>query len=94
MRPDSLSVAMPAGTVTEKTRPSRATGRALDQLGFRVRWVLIEAPGRGRDVETPPADTVVISVLGPEGEWTDVDPDIDTLMVEIAAPAVADELGH
>jgi hypothetical protein len=56
--------------------------------------VLIEAPGRGRDVETPPADTVVISVLGPEGEWTDVDPDIDTLMVEIAAPAVADELGH
>jgi hypothetical protein len=36
----------------------------------------------------------VISVLGPDGEWTDIDPAIDTLMVEIATPAVAQELGH
>ena len=71
-----------------------ATGRALEQLGFSVHWVFIEAPGLGHDVDTPPPGTVVVSVLGPHGEWTDIDPAIDTLMVEIATPAVAQELGH
>lgn len=71
-----------------------ATGQALRSLGFDVRWVLIEGAGRGHDVPTPPPDTVVISVLGPNGEWTSIDPATDTLMVEVASPAVADELGH
>lgn len=71
-----------------------ATGQALEALGFQVRWVLIEGPGDGHDVEAPPSGTVVISVLGPEGQWTDIDPAIDTLMVEIATPEVAAELGH
>jgi hypothetical protein len=71
-----------------------ATEQALEQLGFGVRWVLIEAPGRGRDVDAPPPGTVVISVLGPRGEWTDIEPTADTLMVEVAAPAVAEQLDH
>ena len=71
-----------------------ATGQALEQLGFAVHWVLIEAPGEGHDVETPPPGTVVISVAGPNGEWDSIDPKIDTLMVEVAAPATAAALGH
>jgi hypothetical protein len=71
-----------------------ATGEALEQLGFQIHWVLIEAPGQGHDVDGPPPGTVAISVLGPNGEWTDIDPTIDTLMIELATPAVADALGH
>ena len=71
-----------------------ATGEALEALGFTIRWVLIEAPGQGHDVEAPPPGTVVISVLGPNGEWDSIDPTIDTLMVELASPATADVLGH
>lgn len=71
-----------------------ATGQALEQLGFQVHWVFIEAPGQGYDVDAPPPGTIAISVLGPNGEWTDIDPTIDTLMVELAPPAVAQDLGH
>jgi hypothetical protein len=71
-----------------------ATGRALERLGFRIRWDLIEAPGFGYGVEAPPAGTVVISVLGPDGQWTDIEPTTDTLTVEVASPEVAEELGH
>lgn len=42
----------------------------------------------------PPAGTVIVSVLGPRGQMTDLDLRTDTLMVEIAAPAVAERLGH
>jgi hypothetical protein len=71
-----------------------ATGRALERLGFRVDWVLIEGAGVGHDVDTPPSGTVVLSVLGPEGQWTGIDPATDTLMVELASLQVARELGH
>lgn len=71
-----------------------ATGRALERLGFQVDWVVIEGAGVGHDVDTPPAGTTVLSVLGPEGQWTGIDPATDTLMVELASPQVARDLGH
>lgn len=72
-----------------------ATGEALGALGFQVEWVLIEAAGEGHGVETPPPGTVVVSVLGPNGEWnSNIDPSTDTLMVELASPDVAEDLGH
>jgi hypothetical protein len=71
-----------------------ATGQALERLGFRIRWSLIEAPGVDRDIDAPPDGTRVLSVLGPNGQWTDIDPSTDTLMVEVATPDVIDDLGH
>lgn len=71
-----------------------ATGRALEQLGFHVEWTQILAPGTGRSVDDPPPGTVVISVLGPEGQWYNVDPSTDTLSVEVGSPETAAELGH
>jgi hypothetical protein len=38
---------------------------------------------------------VVVSVLGPNGEWDSIDPFIDTLMVEVMTSREArEQLGH
>lgn len=80
-------------SVTDSDDPV-ATGEALKGLGFKVRWVHITGPGEGGDVASPPPGTVVLSILGPNGEWDDIDPTVDTLMVEVATPEVAASLGH
>jgi hypothetical protein len=72
----------------------RATDRALAQLGFEVEWTLIEAPGSGHRVLSPPARTIVISVLGPTGQWKGIDRTDRRLTVEIATPDVAEQLAH
>jgi hypothetical protein len=81
-----------------------ATGRALRALGFKVRWELIELnPDAGRDdpptkgtrIVEPDPGMVVLSVLGPNGEWDSIDPFIDTLMVEVTTSRGArEQLGH
>lgn len=78
-----------------------ATGDALRDLGFQIRWVLLHVAvedgqfdNTSQDVDSPPPGTVIVSVLGPNGEWTDVDPATDTLMVELATPEEASQLGH
>jgi hypothetical protein len=81
-----------------------ATGRALRALGFKVRWELIELnPDAGRDdpptkgtrIVEPDPGMVVLSVLGPNGEWDSIDPFIDTLMVEVTTSReVREQLGH
>jgi len=70
-----------------------ATGRALEQRGFRVHWMLItdnparardgEMPTRSRAVATPPAGTRILAVLNQEG-GNAVDADTRDLQVEIA----------
>lgn len=73
-----------------------ATGRALEQLGYHVRWVLItdnpqrarggESPTRQRAVDAPPGGTKVLSVLSKDGSLP-VDPDARILQIEIAPAA-------
>lgn len=77
------------------------TGQALDDLGFQVRWVLLDVSVKdgefnntSQDVSTPPPGTVIVSVFGPNAEWTDVDPATETLLVELATPEEAAQLGH
>jgi hypothetical protein len=70
-----------------------ATGRALEQLGFRVQWMLItDNPGRARDGETPtrwravdapPAGTKILSVLSKDGGLA-LDPGARILQIEIS----------
>jgi hypothetical protein len=69
-----------------------ATGRALRALGFKIRWMLIElkpdpgpdeGPTTGTRIVEPDPGMVVLSVLGPNGEWDSIDPFTDTLMVEV-----------
>jgi hypothetical protein len=79
----------------------RATGRALRRLGFRVRWVLIEdappgaeSPTTGGPVAAPPPGTVVLSVLGPGGAWTDVPRDARELEVEVSPRGSEILAGH
>ena len=70
-----------------------ATGRALEQRGFRVQWVLItDNPDRGRDGESPtrqasvaapPAGTKILSVLG-KGGTTDIDARTRDLQIEVS----------
>lgn len=65
-----------------------ATGEALEQLGFTVEWLLIDfepdgTHSHGERVEAPPPGTYVLSVLGPGGQRIGMDPDIDSLIVEI-----------
>jgi hypothetical protein len=81
-----------------------ATGRALRALGFRIRWELIELnpdagpddpPTKGTRIVEPSPGMVVLSVLGPNGEWDSIDPFIDTLMVEVTTSREArEQLGH
>jgi hypothetical protein len=81
-----------------------ATGRALRALGFKIRWELIEPnPHAGPDdpvtkqtrIVEPSPGMVVLSVLGPNGEWDSLDPFIDTLMVEVTTSReVRAQLGH
>jgi hypothetical protein len=81
-----------------------ATGRALRALGFKVRWELIELnpdagpddpPTKGTRIVEPDPGMVVLSVLGPNGEWDSIDPFIDTLMVEVTTSReVRAQLGH
>jgi hypothetical protein len=81
-----------------------ATGRALRALGFRIRWELIELnpdagpddpPTKGARIVEPDPGMVVLSVLGPNGEWDSIDPFIDTLMVEVMTSREArEQLGH
>jgi len=88
--PEAIDRADPTGTEA-----------ALHDLGFQVQWVLLDVAfedgvfnNSGEDVDSPPPGTVIVSVLGPGGQWTDVEPDTDTLMVELATPEDAAELGH
>jgi hypothetical protein len=81
-----------------------ATGRALRALGFKIRWELIELnpdagpddpPTKGTRIVEPDPGMVVLSVLGPNGEWDSIDPFIDTLMVEVTTSReVREQLGH
>jgi hypothetical protein len=81
-----------------------ATGRALRALGFKVRWELTELnpdagpddpPTKGTRIVEPSPGMVVLSVLGPNGEWDSIDPFIDTLMVEVTTSReVREQLGH
>jgi hypothetical protein len=81
-----------------------ATGRALRALGFKIRWELIEPnpdagpddpPTKGTRIVEPDPGMVVLSVLGPNGEWDSIDPFIDTLMVEVTTSReVRAQLGH
>jgi hypothetical protein len=81
-----------------------ATGKALRALGFKIRWELIELnPHAGPDdsvtkqtrIVEPSPGMVVLSVLGPNGEWDSIDPFIDTLMVEVTTSReVRAQLGH
>jgi len=81
-----------------------ATGRALRALGFKIRWELIELnpdagpddpPTKGTRIVEPDPGMVVLSVLGPNGEWDSIDPFIDTLMVEVTTSReVRAQLGH
>jgi hypothetical protein len=81
-----------------------ATGRALRALGFKVRWELIELnpdagpddpPTKGTRIVEPDPGMVVLSVLGPNGEWDSIDPFTDTLMVEVTTSReVRKQLGH
>jgi hypothetical protein len=81
-----------------------ATGRALRALGFKIRWELIEPnpdagpddpPTKGTRIVEPDPGMVVLSVLGPNGEWDSIDPFIDTLMVEVTTSREARaQLGH
>ncbi len=70
------------------------TDRVLAQLGFAVEWIQIEAPGSGRRINAPRAGTIVISVLGPTGQWKGIDAADRRLSVEIATPEVAERLAH
>jgi hypothetical protein len=70
-----------------------ATGRALAQLGYHVRWMLItdnpnrahdgESPTRQRAVDAPPDGTKVLSILSKDGSLP-VDPDARVLQIEIS----------
>ena len=81
-----------------------ATGRALRALGFKIRWELIELnsdagpddpPTKGTRIVEPTPGMVVLSVLGPNGEWDSIDPFTDTLMVEVMTSREArQQLGH
>jgi hypothetical protein len=81
-----------------------ATGRALRALGFKIRWELIELnpdagpddpPTKGTRIVEPDPGMVVLSVLGPNGEWDSIDPFTDTLMVEVMTSREArQQLGH
>jgi hypothetical protein len=81
-----------------------ATGQALRALGFKIRWELIELnpdagpddpPTKGTRIVEPSPGMVVLSVLGPNGEWDSIDPFIDTLMVEVTTSREArEQLGH
>jgi len=66
-----------------------ATGRALDRLGFDVRWSLVEddpkgaTPTRSHDVSRPPAGTEILSVLRADGS-SKVSDATRSLLIEVA----------
>lgn len=67
------------------------TARALREAGFEPVFTLVHLTGghgdnRSEVVEDPPPGTVVISVLGPNGDMTDVDPNTRELHVEVGRP--------
>jgi len=80
------------GAAIDRSDPA-ATGRALEQRGFRVHWVLItdnpdrardgERPTRSRAVAAPPAGTRIISVLNERG-GNAVEADTRDLQIEIS----------
>jgi hypothetical protein len=91
--PERVEDALPEVAAAIDRDDPAATGRALEQLGFRVRWMLItDNPARGRDGETPtrwravaapPADTKILSVLNEAG-GNAVDQETRTLQIEIS----------
>lgn len=70
-----------------------ATGRALEQLGYHVRWMLItdnpdrardgQSPTRQRALDAPPRGTRILSVHSKDGSLP-VDPDARILQIEIS----------
>lgn len=73
--------------------PSDAPGtaRALRDAGFEPVFSLVHLTGghgdnRAENIEEPPPGTVVISVLGRNGDITDVDPQTRELLVEVGQP--------
>ena len=91
--PERVEDALPEVAAAIDRDDPAATGRALERLGFRVRWMLItDNPARGRDGETPtrwravaapPAGTEILSVAAADGSLT-VDPDTRELQIEVA----------
>jgi len=87
--PERVEDALPqvAGAV-DRENPV-ATGRALEQRGFGVHWVLItdnrdgDRPTRSRDVSAPPDGTEILSVLSHPG-GAEVTADTRELMIEVA----------
>lgn len=83
------------GAVIDRDDPA-ATGRALEERGFRVRWVLVtdnparaldgESPTRSRAVAAPPAGTRILAVLNQRG-GNEVDATTRDLLIEIAPGA-------
>ncbi len=91
--PDRLEKTHPDAAAAIVPDDPAATGRALEQLGYRVRWMLItDNPDRPRDgasptqqraVDAPPDGTKVLSVLNKDGSLP-VDPDARILQIEIS----------
>jgi len=91
--PERVEDALPeVSAVIDRNDPA-ATGRALEERGFRVRWVLVtdnparaldgESPTRSRAVAAPPAGTRILGV-DDDGRGFVVDPDTRDLLIEIA----------
>ena len=91
--PERVEEQLPeVAAVIDRNDPA-ATGRALERLGFRVRWMLItdnpargrdgESPTRGRAITAPPAGTEILSVLNEDGGLA-VGPDTRTLQIEVS----------
>ena len=91
--PERVEDALPEVAAAIDRDDPAATGRALEQSGFRVHWMLItdnpergragESPTRGRRVVVPPAGTKILAVLAEDGGLT-VDPDTRELQIEIS----------
>ncbi|HEV2775933.1 MAG TPA: hypothetical protein VGV90_10105 [Solirubrobacteraceae bacterium] len=98
--PERVEDALPEVAAAIDLDDPAATGRALERLGFRVRWMLItdnpaygrdgESPTRGRAIAAPPPNTEILSVLDQDGGLA-VDPDTRDLQIEVA-PAGSDIL--
>lgn len=91
--PERVEDALPEVAAAIDRDDPAATGRALEQLGFRVHWMLItdnpargrdgESPTRGRAVAAPPAGTEVLAVLDEDGGLS-VDAGTRDLQIEVA----------
>jgi len=85
----SIEEALPQAAADIDPDDPVATGRALRQRGFDIRWSLIQdnpggaSPTTDREVTAPPPGTEILSVLNSDGSST-VTEDTQALLIEIA----------